>query len=167
MLSRIFCHFSFRFFLRNKIDFLFKNSYFFLLFLTLFAMNQLYALRRLMQGTSEHPKAPLGNNARPVQNLHHRTVRTNIDFKQSKVWLNFLLSSKKKDVILFIVIDPFYNVLQINMAFSSAAIVHIAIFVWCWNFNYNLYLVSNLMRYTFRKWTEQQYHFMIPFFLHL
>lgn len=38
-----------------------------------------------MQGPEAQPKAPLGNNARPVQNLHHRTVRTNIDFKQSKV----------------------------------------------------------------------------------
>ncbi|XP_055297178.1 carbonic anhydrase-related protein 10 [Sitodiplosis mosellana] len=45
---------------------------------------ELYALRRLMQGSEQTPKAPLGNNARPVQNLHHRTVRTNIDFKQSK-----------------------------------------------------------------------------------
>lgn len=43
---------------------------------------ELYQLRRLMQGSEETPKAPLGNNARPLQNLHHRTVRTNIDFKQ-------------------------------------------------------------------------------------
>ncbi|XP_026470096.1 carbonic anhydrase-related protein 10 isoform X2 [Ctenocephalides felis] len=41
---------------------------------------ELYALRRLMQGSEETPKAPLGNNARPLQPLHHRTVRTNIDF---------------------------------------------------------------------------------------
>ncbi|KAK6625858.1 hypothetical protein RUM43_006157 [Polyplax serrata] len=34
-----------------------------------------------MQGSEETPKAPLGNNARPLQNLHHRTVRTNIDFQ--------------------------------------------------------------------------------------
>lgn len=46
---------------------------------------QLYALRRLMQGSEQSPKAPLGNNARPLQPLHHRTVRTNIDFKQTKV----------------------------------------------------------------------------------
>lgn len=38
-----------------------------------------------MQGSEHSPKAPLGNNARPLQPLHHRTVRTNIDFKQSKV----------------------------------------------------------------------------------
>ena len=38
-----------------------------------------------MQGSENTPKAPLGNNARPVQNLHHRTVRTNIDFKKTKV----------------------------------------------------------------------------------
>ncbi|XP_034251199.1 carbonic anhydrase-related protein 10-like isoform X2 [Thrips palmi] len=41
---------------------------------------ELYALRKLMQGSPETPKAPLGNNARPLQPLHHRTVRTNIDF---------------------------------------------------------------------------------------
>jgi hypothetical protein len=46
---------------------------------------QLYALRRLMQGSVEAPKAPLGNNARPLQPLHHRTVRTNIDFQNAKV----------------------------------------------------------------------------------
>jgi hypothetical protein len=41
---------------------------------------QLYALRRLMQGPEETPKAPLANNVRPLQPLHHRTIRTNIDF---------------------------------------------------------------------------------------
>jgi carbonic anhydrase len=43
---------------------------------------ELYALRKLMQGPETIPKAPLGNNARPLQPLHHRTVRTNIDFKK-------------------------------------------------------------------------------------
>lgn len=38
-------------------------------------------MRRLMQGTREHPKAPLGNNFRPPQPLLHRPVRTNIDFR--------------------------------------------------------------------------------------
>jgi hypothetical protein len=46
---------------------------------------QLYALRKLMQGSETTPKAPLGNNARPLQHLHHRTVRTNIDFKKGEV----------------------------------------------------------------------------------
>lgn len=41
---------------------------------------QLHALRRLMQGDGKHPQAPLGNNFRPPQPLHHRPVRTNIDF---------------------------------------------------------------------------------------
>ncbi|KAL5275717.1 hypothetical protein ACFFRR_001519 [Megaselia abdita] len=45
---------------------------------------ELYQLRRLMQGPEERPKAPLGNNLRPVQSLHHRTIRTNIDFKHTK-----------------------------------------------------------------------------------
>ncbi|CAO1383134.1 unnamed protein product [Diamesa serratosioi] len=42
---------------------------------------QLHALRRLMQGGPDHPKAPLGNNFRPPQPLLHRPVRTNIDFR--------------------------------------------------------------------------------------
>jgi len=33
-----------------------------------------------MQGPATTPKAPLGNNSRPLQGLHYRTVRTNIDF---------------------------------------------------------------------------------------
>ncbi|KAH0999823.1 hypothetical protein HUJ04_013590 [Dendroctonus ponderosae] len=41
---------------------------------------KMHGLRRLMQGDSKHPKAPLGNNFRPPQPLHHRPVRTNIDF---------------------------------------------------------------------------------------
>lgn len=41
-----------------------------------------------MQGTIQTPKAPLGNNARPLQQIHHRTVRTNIDFQNAKV-VNF------------------------------------------------------------------------------
>lgn len=51
----------------------------------IFGLLQLYALRRLMQGSEETPKAPLGNNARPLQPLHHRTVRTNIDFGNQQV----------------------------------------------------------------------------------
>ncbi|CAB0041881.1 unnamed protein product, partial [Trichogramma brassicae] len=41
---------------------------------------QLRSLRELKQGDKRHPKAPLGNNFRPPQPLHHRPVRTNIDF---------------------------------------------------------------------------------------
>lgn len=41
---------------------------------------QLLALRQLMQGDKKQPVAPLGNNFRPPQPLHHRPVRTNIDF---------------------------------------------------------------------------------------
>ncbi|XP_035212533.1 carbonic anhydrase-related protein 10-like [Stegodyphus dumicola] len=43
---------------------------------------QLYALRKLMQGDQSNPKAPLGNNYRPPQLMHHRVVRTNIDFNR-------------------------------------------------------------------------------------
>ena len=46
---------------------------------------QLYALRRLVQGDYDMPKGPLGNNVRALQPLHHRTVRTNIDFTNSMV----------------------------------------------------------------------------------
>lgn len=45
---------------------------------------ELYALRRLVQGDYDMPKGPLGNNVRALQPLHHRTVRTNIDFTNSK-----------------------------------------------------------------------------------
>ncbi|EZA57846.1 Carbonic anhydrase-related protein [Ooceraea biroi] len=40
----------------------------------------LHALRQLMQGDEKQPNAPLANNFRPPQPLHHRPVRTNIDF---------------------------------------------------------------------------------------
>ncbi|GAB6031123.1 hypothetical protein CHUAL_007931 [Chamberlinius hualienensis] len=43
--------------------------------------HQLYALRRLMQGEKHLQRAPLANNVRPGMPLHHRTVLTNIDFK--------------------------------------------------------------------------------------
>lgn len=46
--------------------------------------HELYQLRKLMQGSEEAPKAPLGNNARPVQPLHQRTIRTNINFRNSE-----------------------------------------------------------------------------------
>ncbi|KAK4290730.1 hypothetical protein Pmani_036393 [Petrolisthes manimaculis] len=41
---------------------------------------ELYGLRQLMQGDERLPKAKMANNFRPVKALHHRTVRTNIDF---------------------------------------------------------------------------------------
>lgn len=48
-----------------------------------------------MQGSEVTPKAPLGNNARPLQQLHHRTVRTNIDFPSIKVNKNKINKMKK------------------------------------------------------------------------
>jgi hypothetical protein len=62
----------------HMLDFTERQNVFIFLF-------QLYALRKLMQGPETIPKAPLGNNARPLQPLHHRTVRTNIDFKKGEV----------------------------------------------------------------------------------
>lgn len=38
-----------------------------------------------MQGDSDLPKAPLGNNFRPVQTLNQRFLRTNIDFRRHPV----------------------------------------------------------------------------------
>lgn len=54
--------------------------------------DQLHALRRLMQGDVKHPKAPLGNNYRPPQPLHHRPLRTNIDFNVKQVPTSYVLS---------------------------------------------------------------------------
>ncbi|KAJ9592793.1 hypothetical protein L9F63_015532, partial [Diploptera punctata] len=58
----------------------------------------LHALRKLMQGDSKNAKAPLGNNFRPPQPLHHRPVRTNIDFKvkqdQLKICIDVLKESR-------------------------------------------------------------------------
>lgn len=48
-----------------------------------------------MQGSEQAPKAPLGNNARPLQPLHHRTVRTNIDFHNQQVSIfNFIFNPR-------------------------------------------------------------------------
>ncbi|CAH1370865.1 carbonic anhydrase-related protein 10 [Tenebrio molitor] len=44
----------------------------------------MHMLRQLMQGSKDAPKAPLGNNARPVQQLHQRTIRTNINFRNAE-----------------------------------------------------------------------------------
>ena len=50
---------------------------------------QLYVLRKLMQGDEEYPKAPLGSNFRPPQPLHHRPVRTNIDFNKVRIGISY------------------------------------------------------------------------------
>lgn len=44
-----------------------------------------------MQGPPTTPKAPLGNNSRPLQDLHYRTIRTNIDFRKVNSLLPRLL----------------------------------------------------------------------------
>ena len=45
---------------------------------------QIYALRKLMQGDRNLPKARMANNYRPTKPINHRTVRTNIDFSNNK-----------------------------------------------------------------------------------
>lgn len=64
-------------------------------FIYYFLYHQLYALRRLVQGDSETPKGALGNNVRALQPLHHRTVRTNIDFTNAMVYLILFIIIKK------------------------------------------------------------------------
>ncbi|XP_074600135.1 carbonic anhydrase-related protein 10-like isoform X2 [Brevipalpus obovatus] len=49
---------------------------------TTISKQQLHILRKLMQGETDAPKAPLGNNFRPLQPFNSRFVRTNIDFKR-------------------------------------------------------------------------------------
>uniref|UniRef100_A0A182W688 Alpha-carbonic anhydrase domain-containing protein n=1 Tax=Anopheles minimus TaxID=112268 RepID=A0A182W688_9DIPT len=58
----------------------------------------LHALRRLMQGGPDHPKAPLGNNFRPPQPLLHRPVRTNIDFRNKQEKGGKICATMYKDV---------------------------------------------------------------------
>lgn len=41
---------------------------------------QLKAMREVMQGDASNPKVTMGNNYRPVMQIHQRTVRTNINF---------------------------------------------------------------------------------------
>ena len=48
---------------------------------------QMVTLRHIMQGDSETPKAPLGDNLRPIQPLNQRYIRTNIDFTRKQVSL--------------------------------------------------------------------------------
>ena len=57
------------------------------------AGEQLMALRDIMQGDENNPKVPMENNCRPTQPLHHRPVRTNINF-QSPVTTHFLMLVK-------------------------------------------------------------------------
>ncbi|OQR78173.1 carbonic anhydrase-related protein 10-like [Tropilaelaps mercedesae] len=46
---------------------------------------QLSAMRKLKQGESVLPMAPLGNNFRPPQPLHQRAIRTNIDLYPDRI----------------------------------------------------------------------------------
>lgn len=48
-------------------------------------LSQMYALRKIMQGDSDLPKAPMGNNFRPIQPMNQRFLRTNIDFRKHPV----------------------------------------------------------------------------------
>ena len=64
----------------------------------------MYALRRLVQGDYDMPKGPLGNNVRALQPLHHRTVRTNIDFTNSKVIQRHLSSLFAMMVMVAVVV---------------------------------------------------------------
>ncbi|KAK2180651.1 hypothetical protein NP493_433g02011 [Ridgeia piscesae] len=43
---------------------------------------QLATMRGLLQNEEGRPKVPMENNCRPPAPLHHRAVRTNINFAQ-------------------------------------------------------------------------------------
>ncbi|XP_063597311.1 carbonic anhydrase-related protein 10-like [Penaeus indicus] len=45
---------------------------------------QLHVLRKLHQGTKASPKAKMVNNFRPIQQMYHRPLRTNIDFTNGR-----------------------------------------------------------------------------------
>ncbi|XP_042883566.1 carbonic anhydrase-related protein 10-like [Penaeus japonicus] len=45
---------------------------------------QLHVLRKLHQGTKAAPKAKMVNNFRPIQQMYHRPLRTNIDFTNGR-----------------------------------------------------------------------------------
>lgn len=70
----------------NKTTFPILECFIMFFFLALIYFHvKLHSLRRLVQGDIETPKGTLGNNVRSLQPLHHRTVRTNIDFTNSVV----------------------------------------------------------------------------------
>jgi hypothetical protein len=46
-------------------------------------LDQLKAMRQVMQGDATSPKATMGNNYRMLMPINSRTVRTNIDFHSS------------------------------------------------------------------------------------
>lgn len=54
-----------------------------------------------MQGDEKQPSAPLANNFRPPQPLHHRPVRTNIDFnvqvRRNSASNKFISNHKEND----------------------------------------------------------------------
>lgn len=81
-----------------------------------------------MQGSQEAPKAPLGNNARPLQPLHHRTIRTNINFQNSKVKLILvILKYLQVSRYLFIASKRFNKVL---LQEYITAYIHIMLMLW-------------------------------------
>ena len=45
---------------------------------------QIHEWRKLHQGTAKTPKATMANNFRPIQALHNRPMRTNIDFTSTQ-----------------------------------------------------------------------------------
>lgn len=68
----------------------------------------------LMQGTQGAPKAPLGNNARPPQPLHQRTIRTNINFQNAEVSNQLLILQKKRKPIPFFAPNPITRKIKLH-----------------------------------------------------
>lgn len=90
-----------------------------------------------MQGSEQTPKAPLGNNARPLQPLHHRTVRTNIDFQNSKVtnilsrqlFLYFYLHNFY--ILHVFVYIYFFKTIFLDFVYIMHLNVNMFVIVWC------------------------------------
>lgn len=78
----------------------------------------MYAIRRLMQGSQLTPKAPLGNNARPVQPLHHRTVRTNINFNKQGLPVCIFIYNFK----LFLHIIHIFHIKRVNIVIKHSVL---------------------------------------------
>ena len=45
-------------------------------------------LRNIMQGYETNPKVPMANNYRPLMDLNHRPIRTNMNFPNSVSMMN-------------------------------------------------------------------------------
>lgn len=52
---------------------------------------QLMLMREVMLGDKDNPKASMQNNKRPIMPVHHRPIRTNINFQNTVSLFHILL----------------------------------------------------------------------------